>query len=121
VLRAKTRAELRTAQFGSVPPDSHHYSRSVNLFPNNKSHFTFSPTFRFRQCFHHFVPYSQSRRLSSGTKTVGVARDKKLYRDSDSEQIGRCHMAGDKKWGFDWYYEKLYGELPDVWPSTTTR
>lgn len=26
------------------------------------------------------------------------------------------HMAGDKKWGFDWYYEKLYGQLPDVWP-----
>jgi hypothetical protein len=28
-------------------------------------------------------------------------------------------MAGDKKWGFDWYYERLYGALPDVWPTTT--
>jgi hypothetical protein len=28
-------------------------------------------------------------------------------------------MAGDKKWGFDWYYERLYGALPDVWPATT--
>ena len=26
------------------------------------------------------------------------------------------HMAGDKEWGFDWYYEKLYGKLPEVWP-----
>jgi len=25
------------------------------------------------------------------------------------------HMAGNKKWGFDWYYEKLYGKLPNVW------
>ena len=24
---------------------------------------------------------------------------------------------GQKEWGFDWYYEKLYGTLPDVWPS----
>jgi hypothetical protein len=31
--------------------------------------------------------------------------------------VGR--MAGDKKWGFDWYYERLYGALPDVWPTTT--
>jgi hypothetical protein len=29
-------------------------------------------------------------------------------------------LAGDKKWGFDWYYEKLYGQLPDVWPTSTT-
>jgi hypothetical protein len=27
-------------------------------------------------------------------------------------------MAGDKKWGVDWYYERLYGALPDVWPTT---
>lgn len=25
------------------------------------------------------------------------------------------HMAGDKEWNFDWYYEKLYGKLPEVW------
>jgi hypothetical protein len=27
------------------------------------------------------------------------------------------HMAGNKNWGFNWYYEKLYGELPNVWPQ----
>lgn len=27
-------------------------------------------------------------------------------------------MQGEKEWGFDWYYERLYGTLPDVWPST---
>jgi hypothetical protein len=40
---------------------------------------------------------------------------------STDEKTYIGHMAGDKKWGFDWYYEKLYGELPDVWLSTTTR
>lgn len=30
------------------------------------------------------------------------------------------HMTGKKKWGFDWYYEKLYGKLPDVWPRAVT-
>jgi hypothetical protein len=25
-------------------------------------------------------------------------------------------MQGEKDWGFDWYYEKLYGSLPDTWP-----
>ena len=29
------------------------------------------------------------------------------------------HMAGDKRWGFDWFYEKLYGTLPEVWPTAT--
>jgi hypothetical protein len=37
---------------------------------------------------------------------------------STDEKTYVGHMAGDKKWGFDWYYEKLHGELPDVWPST---
>ncbi|HXR37491.1 MAG TPA: hypothetical protein VN776_00270 [Terracidiphilus sp.] len=27
-------------------------------------------------------------------------------------------MQGEKAWGFDWYYEQLYGSLPDAWPST---
>ena len=40
---------------------------------------------------------------------------------STDEKTYVGHMAGDKKWGFDWYYEKLHGELPDVWPSTTIR
>jgi hypothetical protein len=38
-----------------------------------------------------------------------------------NEKVYRGHMAGNKEWGFDWYYEKLYGKLPDVWlqpPST---
>ena len=26
-------------------------------------------------------------------------------------------MQGEEEWGFGWYYEKLYGTLPDVWPS----
>ncbi|HEY6304678.1 MAG TPA: hypothetical protein VIX14_16590 [Terriglobales bacterium] len=26
-------------------------------------------------------------------------------------------MIGKKEWGFDWYYERLYGALRDVWPS----
>lgn len=29
------------------------------------------------------------------------------------------HMTGDKRWGFDWFYEKLYGTLPQVWPQVT--
>lgn len=37
---------------------------------------------------------------------------------STDEKTYTGHMAGDKKWGFDWYYEKLYGQLPDVWPTT---
>jgi hypothetical protein len=36
------------------------------------------------------------------------------------EKAYEGHMAGHKKWGFDWYYEKLYGQLPDVWPHTIT-
>ena len=28
-------------------------------------------------------------------------------------------MDGDKVWGFDWFYEQLYGPLPDVWPQKT--
>lgn len=36
-------------------------------------------------------------------------------RTDEKSYVGR--MAGDKKWGFDWFYEKLYGALPDVWPS----
>jgi hypothetical protein len=40
-----------------------------------------------------------------------ISTDEKTY-------IG--HMSGNKKWGFDWYYEKLYGKLPDVWPRTST-
>ena len=30
-------------------------------------------------------------------------------------------MSGDKEWGFDWYYEKLYGALPEVWPATSIK
>ena len=41
-----------------------------------------------------------------------ISTDEKTY-------IG--HMSGNKKWGFDWFYEKLYGKLPDVWPGTITR
>jgi hypothetical protein len=26
------------------------------------------------------------------------------------------HMAGDKEWGFNGFYEKLYGSLPEDWP-----
>lgn len=37
-------------------------------------------------------------------------------RISTDEKTYVGHMAGDKTWGFDWYYEKLYGKLPDVWP-----
>ena len=40
-----------------------------------------------------------------------IQTDEKTY-------IGR--MAGNKKWGFDWYYEKLYGKLPDIWPQEIT-
>src|ERR1700677_5025898 len=25
-------------------------------------------------------------------------------------------MRGEKEWGLDYYYEKLYGALPDAWP-----
>jgi hypothetical protein len=28
-------------------------------------------------------------------------------------------MEGEKEWGFGWYYEKLYGSLPDVLPWTS--
>jgi hypothetical protein len=38
-------------------------------------------------------------------------------RISTDEKTYVGHMIGDKKWGFDWYYEKLYGTLPDVWPD----
>jgi hypothetical protein len=24
-----------------------------------------------------------------------------------------------REWGFNWFYEKLYGKLPDVWPQAT--
>ena len=27
-------------------------------------------------------------------------------------------MNGQKEWGFDWFYEKLYGALPEVWPAS---
>jgi hypothetical protein len=37
-----------------------------------------------------------------------ISTDEKSY-------VGR--IGGDKKWGFAWYYERLYGTLPDVWPS----
>jgi hypothetical protein len=40
---------------------------------------------------------------------------------STDEKTYIGHMDGDKKWGFDWYYEKLYGKLPDVWPDTIIR
>ncbi len=36
-------------------------------------------------------------------------------RTDEKSYVGQ--MCGDKKWGFDWYYEKLYGTLPDVWPA----
>ena len=36
-----------------------------------------------------------------------ITTDEKLY-------VGQ--MQGEKEWGFDWFYEKLYGTLPDVWP-----
>jgi len=26
-------------------------------------------------------------------------------------------MQGDREWGFDWYYERLFGDLPEVWPA----
>lgn len=29
-------------------------------------------------------------------------------------------MQGMKEWGFDWFYEKLYGPLPDAWPPTSS-
>jgi hypothetical protein len=38
-------------------------------------------------------------------------------RTDEKSYVGQ--MAGDKEWGFDWYYERLYGALPDVWPTTT--
>jgi hypothetical protein len=25
-------------------------------------------------------------------------------------------MQGEKVWGFDWYYERLFGALPEAWP-----
>jgi hypothetical protein len=31
------------------------------------------------------------------------------------------HMAGDKEWGFNGFYEKLYGRLPEVWPQTAPK
>lgn len=33
------------------------------------------------------------------------------------EKAYRGHVSGNREWGFDWYYEKLYGELPSVWPQ----
>ncbi len=38
-------------------------------------------------------------------------------RTDEKSYIGR--MDGDKEWGFDWYYERLYGTLPEVWPSVS--
>jgi len=32
------------------------------------------------------------------------------------EKSYKGQKAGDKEWGFDWFYEKLYGTLPDGWP-----
>ncbi|MBB5061634.1 hypothetical protein HDF16_006370 [Granulicella aggregans] len=32
------------------------------------------------------------------------------------EKTYRGQMRGAKECGFDWYYEQLYGELPDTWP-----
>lgn len=37
-----------------------------------------------------------------------IKTDEKLY-------VGIA--KGGKDWGFDWYYERLYGPLPDVWPQ----
>jgi hypothetical protein len=37
-----------------------------------------------------------------------IGTDEKLYMGT---------MNGDKQWGFDWYYERLYGNLPETWPS----
>lgn len=28
------------------------------------------------------------------------------------------NMAGEKTWGFDWYYIRLYGSLPTTWPPS---
>lgn len=36
-----------------------------------------------------------------------IRTDEKSYRGS---------MAGEKTWGFDWYYIRLYGSLPSNWP-----
>ncbi len=38
-------------------------------------------------------------------------------RTDEKSYVGQ--MIGNKEWGFDWYYEKLYGVLPDVWPSAS--
>jgi hypothetical protein len=40
-----------------------------------------------------------------------------------AEKVYVGQMQGDKVWGLDWYYEDLYGCLPDIWPpieSTAT-
>ena len=39
-------------------------------------------------------------------------------RTDEKTYMGR--MLGDKEWGFDYYYEQLYGPLPGVWPEPIT-
>lgn len=34
------------------------------------------------------------------------------------EKLYKGQMAGEKDWGFDWYYIRLYGSLPNTWPPT---
>jgi hypothetical protein len=36
-------------------------------------------------------------------------------RSDEKTYVGR--MDGDKEWGYNWYSQRLYGALPDVWPS----
>lgn len=34
------------------------------------------------------------------------------------EKSYKGQMAGERDWGFDWYYIRLYGSLPSTWPPT---
>jgi hypothetical protein len=39
-----------------------------------------------------------------------------LIKTDEKSYLGQ--MQGEKEWSFDWYYEKLYGSLPDAWPPS---
>jgi hypothetical protein len=34
------------------------------------------------------------------------------------EKSYKGKMVGDREWSFDWFDEKLYGVLPDAWPTS---
>jgi len=87
------------------------------------------------------VQLSKHRINSEGIKSVGLQIELKVdkvnIKSSHGHQFADAHfsfdcrsqiatdeksykgkMAGEKTWGFDWYYIKLYGSLPSSWPPS---